>query len=184
MVSSCRARNTWASRGPDLRGNRVAVSHRRRTTAAARQALFPVITNRRPGSGAGSGSALVVPGWLSPLPVRPVAVPPSVHRLVAVLGRAGAEPPAFCDTPQISREHPPAFSPEEITQAAVDLADRDGLAAVSMRRIAERVGSAPTSQYWYVSTKEEIYELDEASQVKIPSSGTPYPNASNASRAA
>ena len=60
---------------------------------------------------------------------------------------------------QAHREPPPAFSREEITRAAVDLADRDGLAAVSMRRIAERIGSAPTSLYWYVATKDEIYEL-------------------------
>jgi AcrR family transcriptional regulator len=60
---------------------------------------------------------------------------------------------------QAPRDTPPAFSREQITQAAVDLADRHGLAAVSMRRIAERIGSAPTSLYWYVSTKEEIYEL-------------------------
>ncbi len=60
---------------------------------------------------------------------------------------------------QAHREPPLAFSREEITRAAVDLADRHGLAAVSMRRIAERIGSAPTSLYWYVSTKDEIYEL-------------------------
>jgi AcrR family transcriptional regulator len=60
---------------------------------------------------------------------------------------------------QAHREPPTAFSREEITQAAVDLADRHGLVAVSMRRIAERIGSAPTSLYWYISTKDEIYEL-------------------------
>jgi AcrR family transcriptional regulator len=53
----------------------------------------------------------------------------------------------------------PAFSREEITRAAVDLADASGLGAVSMRRIAERIGSAPTSIYWYVSDKSELYEL-------------------------
>ena len=54
---------------------------------------------------------------------------------------------------------PPTFSREEITRAAIDLADREGLKAVSMRRIAERIGSAPTSLYWYVFDKNEIYEL-------------------------
>jgi AcrR family transcriptional regulator len=53
----------------------------------------------------------------------------------------------------------PAFSREEITRAAIDLADDGGLGAVSMRRIAERIGSAPTSIYWYVSDKSELYEL-------------------------
>jgi AcrR family transcriptional regulator len=53
----------------------------------------------------------------------------------------------------------PAFSREEITQAAIDLADSSGLGAVSMRKIAERIGCAPTSIYWYVSDKSELYEL-------------------------
>ena len=57
------------------------------------------------------------------------------------------------------RQPAPAFSRDEITQAAIDLADRGGLGAVSMRRIAARIGSAPTSLYWYVSNKEELYEL-------------------------
>ena len=47
----------------------------------------------------------------------------------------------------------PAFSRAEITQAAIDLADREGIVAVSMRRVAARIGSAPTSLYWYFSTK-------------------------------
>jgi AcrR family transcriptional regulator len=53
----------------------------------------------------------------------------------------------------------PAFSREEITKAAIELADSHGLEAVSMRRIADRIGSAPTSIYWYVSDKSELYEL-------------------------
>jgi AcrR family transcriptional regulator len=53
----------------------------------------------------------------------------------------------------------PAFSRQEITQAAIDLADTSGLGAVSMRKIADRIGSAPTSIYWYVSDKSELYEL-------------------------
>jgi AcrR family transcriptional regulator len=57
------------------------------------------------------------------------------------------------------RQPAPTFSRDEITRAAMDLADRGGLEAVSMRRIAARIGSAPTSLYWYVSTKEELYEL-------------------------
>ena len=58
-----------------------------------------------------------------------------------------------------SRQPTPAFSRDEITWAAIDLADGGGLEAVSMRRIAARIGSAPTSLYWYISNKEELYEL-------------------------
>ena len=67
---------------------------------------------------------------------------------------------------------PPAFSREEITRAAIELADSHGLEAVSMRRIADRIGSAPTSIYWYVSDKGELYELmfdAVLGQVELPS---------------
>ena len=57
------------------------------------------------------------------------------------------------------RQAGPAFSRDEIIRVAIDLADRGGLGSVSMRRIAARIGSAPTSLYWYVSDKEELYEL-------------------------
>jgi AcrR family transcriptional regulator len=57
------------------------------------------------------------------------------------------------------RQPQPAFSLVEITQAAIGLADRGGLQAVSMRRIAARIGSAPTSLYWYFSDKNQLYEL-------------------------
>jgi len=57
------------------------------------------------------------------------------------------------------RQPAPAFSRDEITRVAIELADRGGLEAVSMRRIASRIGSAPTSLYWYFSDKDELYEL-------------------------
>jgi AcrR family transcriptional regulator len=60
---------------------------------------------------------------------------------------------------QVTRQPAPAFSREEITWAAIELADHGGLEAVSMRRIAARIGSAPTSLYWYFSDKDELYEL-------------------------
>jgi len=58
-----------------------------------------------------------------------------------------------------ARQPVPAFSRDEITRVAIELADQGGLEAVSMRRIAARVGSAPTSLYWYFSDKDELYEL-------------------------
>jgi AcrR family transcriptional regulator len=58
-----------------------------------------------------------------------------------------------------TRQPVPAFSRDEITRVAIELADQGGLEAVSMRRIAARIGSAPTSLYWYFSDKDELYEL-------------------------
>jgi AcrR family transcriptional regulator len=57
------------------------------------------------------------------------------------------------------RQARPAFSRDQITRVAIDLADQQGLAAVSMRRVAARIGSAPTSLYWYFSDKSQLYEL-------------------------
>ncbi len=53
----------------------------------------------------------------------------------------------------------PHLSREEITRAALELADEEGLEAVSMRRIAAKLGAGATSLYWYVNRKEDLYEL-------------------------
>jgi len=41
----------------------------------------------------------------------------------------------------------------------MELADEEGLDAVSMRRIAAKLGVGATSLYTYVSRKEDLYEL-------------------------
>jgi AcrR family transcriptional regulator len=53
----------------------------------------------------------------------------------------------------------PAFSREAITEAAVSLADAEGLEAVTMRRVAERVGAGVMSLYSYAPDKETLVEL-------------------------
>jgi len=65
----------------------------------------------------------------------------------------------------------PALGREEITRAAIELADADGLRAVSMRRIAAKLGTGATPLYWYVSSKEDLYELmaDEViREIRLP----------------
>jgi AcrR family transcriptional regulator len=47
---------------------------------------------------------------------------------------------------------------ERILRAAVELADEDGLDAVSMRRIAQRLGVAAMSLYNHVAAKDEILD--------------------------
>jgi AcrR family transcriptional regulator len=88
---------------------------------------------------------------------------PSGSRTDSVWHRPAPAPSKSASSPAISRE--------EITRAAIELADSHGLEAVSMRRIADRIGSAPTSLYWYVSDKSELYELmfDEVmGEVELP----------------
>ena len=53
----------------------------------------------------------------------------------------------------------PEHSRAEIARAGVALADGGGLAAVTMRSVAEAIGAAPASLYRYVRTRDEVIEL-------------------------
>ena len=53
----------------------------------------------------------------------------------------------------------PALSLARIVDAAVWVADREGLDAVSMGRVAAELGAAPMSLYRHVSAKEELLRL-------------------------
>jgi AcrR family transcriptional regulator len=63
----------------------------------------------------------------------------------------------------------------EITAAAVALADRDGLEAVSMRRVAAELGTGAASLYRYLDTREDLLDLmndsTAADYVYAPPSG-------------
>lgn len=58
-----------------------------------------------------------------------------------------------------SRGPRPGLSVERIVAAAIELADADGLAALSMRRVAERLGVGTMSLYTYVPTKAELIDV-------------------------
>ncbi len=77
--------------------------------------------------------------------------------------KATGQPPEFdliWMRPEHGRPHGRLpLSREQIVSAAVELADEQGLNAVSMRRIAGRLGSGATSLYWHVRSKADLYEL-------------------------
>ncbi len=54
---------------------------------------------------------------------------------------------------------PAQRSRAEITAVAVAIADREGLDAVSMRRVAAELGTGAASLYRYVETREELLDL-------------------------
>jgi len=54
---------------------------------------------------------------------------------------------------------PAQRSRAEITAAAVGLADREGLDALSMRRVAAELGTGAASLYRYVETREDLLDL-------------------------
>lgn len=53
----------------------------------------------------------------------------------------------------------PAYSRARITEAAVRVADAEGLDAASMRRIAAEIGTGAMSLYRYVPSRDDLIEL-------------------------
>ena len=53
----------------------------------------------------------------------------------------------------------PRLSVKRIAEAAIGIADREGLAALSMRRVAEEVGVTAMSLYTYVPSKAELIDV-------------------------
>jgi AcrR family transcriptional regulator len=53
----------------------------------------------------------------------------------------------------------PRLSLDEIVDAAIRLADNDGLDALGMRQVAQRLGVAPMTLYSYVPGKAELLDL-------------------------
>lgn len=53
----------------------------------------------------------------------------------------------------------PGLSVDRIVTTAIELADRDGLDAVTMRRVSDQLGVAPMTLYTYVPGKAELLDL-------------------------
>jgi AcrR family transcriptional regulator len=62
--------------------------------------------------------------------------------------------------PRVATRGPrPALSLEQVVEVAIAIADREGLDAVSMRRVAEELAVGTMSLYTYVPGKTELLEL-------------------------
>ena len=67
--------------------------------------------------------------------------------------------------PPWQRRHPATsarrvpLSREQIVETALAILDRDGLAELSMRKIADELGTGPASLYWHVGNKDELLDL-------------------------
>ena len=62
------------------------------------------------------------------------------------------------DRPSSRRRREP-ISRDAIVTAAIGLLDREGLAALSMRRLAEELGTGAASLYWHVGSKDGLLDL-------------------------
>ncbi|GIF17919.1 AcrR family transcriptional regulator [Actinoplanes tereljensis] len=59
----------------------------------------------------------------------------------------------------MARGRPPAHTREQVVDAAIRLADAEGLAAVTIRRIATEIGAGAMSLYTYVPDKDRLLDL-------------------------
>ena len=72
---------------------------------------------------------------------------------------------------------PAERSRAEVTAAAIALADREGLTAVSMRRVAAELGTGAATLYRYVDSRDDLLDLmtDEvAAGYQLPTPGGPW----------
>jgi AcrR family transcriptional regulator len=87
--------------------------------------------------------------------------------------RPDADGPAtniWLRAPRATRERA-AINRERIVEAAVALLDRDGAEGLTMRRLAEHLGTGSTTLYWHVETKDDVLDLayDEImSEIPLP----------------
>src|SRR2546429_1473135 len=79
----------------------------------------------------------------APMTTKPDTPPPPGQRLP--------------DRPAGRRREP--ISREAIVKAAIDLLDREGLPALSMRRLGDELGAGAASLYWHVGSKDGLLDL-------------------------
>src|ERR1700677_1631573 len=58
-----------------------------------------------------------------------------------------------------SRRRRDPISRDAIVSAAIDLLDREGLAALSMRKLADELDAGAASLYWHVGSKDGLLDL-------------------------
>jgi AcrR family transcriptional regulator len=68
-------------------------------------------------------------------------------------------PPAPIWTQPAPGTRRPRFSREQIASAGLRIADREGFAALSMRRVADELGAGTMTLYHYVRTKDDLIAL-------------------------
>ncbi|WP_314243001.1 TetR/AcrR family transcriptional regulator C-terminal domain-containing protein [Streptomyces kutzneri] len=84
---------------------------------------------------------------------------PRIGTVVAGSAPAAPTAPAARRRPAPAPDTEPELTVERIVRAAVEIADAEGLAALSMRGVAARLGVAAMSTYRYVPSKEDLVLL-------------------------
>jgi AcrR family transcriptional regulator len=104
-------------------------------------------------------------------PAAPGAASPDAAP-TAPAGDPQIPPPPWQRTPERpARRRRDPISRDAIVTAAVQLLDREGLAALSMRKLADELGAGAASLYWHVGSKDGLLDLvmDEViGEAKVP----------------
>ncbi len=79
--------------------------------------------------------------------------------MISPMARAKPPSPFIWSRLSRSRQRRPALGPEAIARAAVRIADKEGLGALSMRRVAGSLGAGAMSLYRHVASKDELLDL-------------------------
>jgi AcrR family transcriptional regulator len=74
-------------------------------------------------------------------------------------GGSQIPPPPWQRLPDRQARRRAPIRREAIVDAAVRLLDREGLGALSMRRLAEELGTGAASLYWHVGSKDGLLDL-------------------------
>ncbi|MEO5874688.1 MAG: TetR/AcrR family transcriptional regulator [Streptosporangiaceae bacterium] len=75
------------------------------------------------------------------------------------MGESKVEAVIWAREPKPARGPQPAYSLDQISDAAIRIADSDGLDALTMRRLAAEIGAGVMSLYRYVSGRTDIIDL-------------------------
>ncbi|MCT2549149.1 TetR/AcrR family transcriptional regulator [Streptomyces atratus] len=79
--------------------------------------------------------------------------------------------------PPAGDDSAPHLSAERITRAGIDIADAEGLEALSMRRVATALGASTMALYRYVTSKDDLVAIMvEAALSEVPLPDTPPQN--------
>jgi AcrR family transcriptional regulator len=76
------------------------------------------------------------------------------------------------DRPPPSRGPKPALSADQVVQAAMDIADEEGLGAVTMHAVAARLGFTTMALYRYFPSKEALYDAIVDAGMGLPPAPT------------
>ncbi|MFI6635639.1 TetR/AcrR family transcriptional regulator [Nonomuraea fuscirosea] len=73
--------------------------------------------------------------------------------------RSGSAGDVWLRAPARETRAPPPLSRDRIVAEAIALLDEEGADRLTMRRLAERLGTGSTTLYWHVRTKDDVLDL-------------------------